>query len=475
MKTIRLKAFSPSALSDVKGSTQRPLIVDLDGTISRRDIFLSLLLTYILKSPWRAPGILVFAMRHGLAALKRRIAADQPFDWSHFPKNEELLKFLSNERRSGRDIILCSGAAEAHVKQVFESLDIFTDYIASSTQDNLVGRNKTRLLRNRFGSLNFDYIGDSRKDLHLTQDAQAIVIVQPSSIPKARAIIQQMRWKHWVKNSLVFLPLIAAHQMTAMTKWLDLGVLFVSLCFVASGTYVLNDIVDLESDSKHPRKRSRPLTSGNLGLIPGLALSAVLFGLAFGGLLVMQLWTAALLVACYVALSSLYTMALKQYAFIDTTFLAGLFVFRLIMGTVAAGLPLSYWLLAFSFFFFYSLATVKRYTEVVTLRRGKVPGRDYHSSDSLILSQLGISSGLVACAIFALYANSDAVRSLYPSHLLLLLCVPAIAYWFSHLWHQASRGQVNSDPIEWALRDRMSLITAVVIAMIALAASVKLA
>ena len=474
MNKIRLKSFSPNSLDALNHFEHRPLIVDLDGTLSRRDIFLSLLLTYILKNPWLAPGLLVFVLRYSLADLKRKLASDQPFDWSNFPTNEPLLDYLRTQHGLGREIYLCSGAAETHVKEVYASLAIFTGYIASNSKINLVGRNKAKLLSERFGTSNFDYIGDSRKDLRLKNHARMVVIVQPRSIPKMRAVLQQMRWKHWIKNLLVFIPLLAAHQITAAEKWVDLGILFISLCFVASGTYILNDIVDLESDSKHPRKRFRPLASGNLGLIQGLSLSIVLIVLAFGALVVSQMWPVAVLLAGYIALSTIYSMALKKMAFIDTTFLAGLFVYRIVMGTMTAALPVSYWLLAFSFFVFYSLATVKRFTEVSTIGKGKVPGRDYERSDATILGQIGVSSGLVACAIFTLYANSDAVRILYPSHIILLLCVPAITFWFSHLWLKAGRGEVNSDPIEWALRDRMSLATALFICITVVAASMKL-
>lgn len=460
--TLRLRKYSPNELEDVEARTDVPLIVDLDGTISRRDIFLSLVLGLLMRKPWLAPKIIWLALSRGIASVKESIASTQTFDWETFPQNEALVDFLKQEHLKGRQIFLCSGAAEAHVRHVFKSLGFFSGFSSSNGRTNLVGETKSEHLENIFGQKNFDYIGDSRKDLSLVEAARSLVILNPSNVPLLESIFQQLRVKHWLKNSLVFLPLVAAHQVNSASKWFDLVMLFICLCLVASGTYILNDIMDLDADSRHPVKKFRPLVRGNLSLRSGLALSLTLMATSFGLLSFAGMWSTTVLLVGYTALTTLYSLAFKKIAFIDTTFLAGLFVFRLIMGVVAGSLAFSYWMLAFSFFFFYSLATVKRFTEARnTEDLEKLPGRSYIGSDAPILAQLGVSAGLVACAIFALYANSEAIQFLYPSHHLLLLCVPALTFWFSHLWLSAGKGLVHSDPIEWALRDRMSLSVAI--------------
>ncbi len=279
------------------------------------------------------------------------------------------------------------------------------------------------------------------------------------------AWLRAIRPVQWVKNLLLLVPLFTSHAFDA-PAFGRIGLAFIAFGCVASATYILNDIRDLQSDRRHPHKRRRPFAAGKLPVWQGAIAIPVLLVL---GLVLAAMVSAPFLLTMlvYLTLTTLYSIWLKRLALVDVLTLAGLYDLRIIAGAAAIDVPLSAWLLAFSAFIFFSLALVKRDAELAELnRRGEVDstGRDYHVNDYPMLSTMGIASGYMAVVVLALFINTPAVRMRYEHPLVLGLLCPAVLYWISRLWLQTGRGEMLDDPILWCLKDRVTWL--VILAMI---------
>lgn len=272
--------------------------------------------------------------------------------------------------------------------------------------------------------------------------------------------LKPLRLRHWLKNLLVFLPLFAAHRFfeTALLEKAMLA--FVAFGCCASAGYLLNDLFDLAADRRHPDKRLRPFAAGNLPLSYGLAMIPLLAGLGcLIGLLVSPLFLGVLLI--YFALSTTYSFYVRKVVLLDVIVLAGLYTMRIMAGSASVTIWPSHWLLAFSTFLFFSLALVKRYGELVIMRRidgDQATARGYELSDGEMLAAMGIASGYVAVVVLALYINSDTARLLYGRYELMWFLCPLLLYWISHMWLLAHRGKMPDDPIVFATRDPISRI-----------------
>ncbi len=288
--------------------------------------------------------------------------------------------------------------------------------------------------------------------------AQARMIARPGAM--VRPMVAALRPHQWAKNLLLVLPLFLAHQWTLLGK-LGLALLGVAaFSAAASAIYIVNDLLDIESDRRHPIKRRRPFAAGDLSVPAGLKLAAcsatVAGGLALGGL--PAAFTAWL--AVYLAATTLYSLWLKKHIVIDVIVLAGLYTLRIAAGAAAVSVPVSPWLLAFAMFFFLSLALGKRYIE---LRRSPddsgeaLPGRGYCGDDAPLLGQIGATSGYLAVLVFCLYIESSAVGRLYPHREWLWVACPLLLYWITRFWLLARRRAVHYDPVAFALQDRTSL------------------
>ncbi|MCA7085478.1 UbiA family prenyltransferase [Cupriavidus sp. DB3] len=241
-----------------------------------------------------------------------------------------------------------------------------------------------------------------------------------------------------------------------------------SLSICASSVYIANDLLDLESDRQHPRKRLRPFASGQVPAWKGAALAPVLLVIS---LVLGALVNAAFLVwlVFYVALTCAYSWGLKRIILIDCLVLALLYTLRIVAGAAAVGLSLTFWLLAFSTFLFMSLAFVKRYAELeVQLKSGKekVHGRGYYTSDAQLIQTLGISAGYASVLVLALYLQTNAVVTLYPMPQYIWGSIPIILFWISWVWMKAHRGEMHDDPLVFAVKDRASQVAAVAFAAV---------
>lgn len=447
-----------------------PLIVDVDGTLIQGNLLVEGLAQLLAQAPAKVLALLPWLLR-GRAFLKRKVAEAATVAPETLVRNPRVAAEIEAARNAGRPVHLATGAdalAAAPVATAVGAGDVF----ASDGRANLVGRKKAEALVAAFGRGGFDYIGDERRDLPVWRCARRAVgaglgrrlqakvrgidpqarFLQGQS-GGLRAYVQALRPAHWSKNALLFVPLLAAHE-TALASWLAVLGMFAAFSALVSGTYVLNDLLDLPHDRRHAHKRRRPLASGRLRV--GRALGVALALLAGGLATAFALSTAGgLCLLAYLLLTSAYTLALKRQLFLDVLVIAGLFAVRLVTGAVAVAVPISAWLVAFSLFLFLSLAIAKRSTAL----RDEAPalgGRGYVGQDAVALTVLGGASAFAAVVVLALYIQSPAVAALYDRPAALWLACPLLIYWLSRVVLLANRGALDEDPIVFALRDRAS-------------------
>ncbi|MHB1936380.1 MAG: UbiA family prenyltransferase [Acidobacteriaceae bacterium] len=469
-----------------------PLCVDLDGTLVKSDTLADSLCVLARTHPadlLRLPGWLLA----GKARLKREVSARATLDAAHLPYNEALIVYLREQAAAGRRLYLSTGADRHLADQVATHLRLFDDVFSNDGATNLTGAKKLSLLESRFGRGGFAYVGNSRKDLPLLTASRGAMLANPSvglegslkrrnihvqhvfqdRPPAVRSIWRALRMHQWAKNVLIFLPLILAHALS-MGALLQSALAFLSFSLVASSTYIVNDVLDLASDRIHPTKRRRPFAAGDISVIAGFCVAFVLF--TAGVLISIPMaprFTAWLLIYCVVTLA--YSLYFKRVVVIDVIILSALYTLRILAGAAAARVPVSDWLAGFSIFFFFSLAIVKRFSELENLRaRGVAPsnGRGYLVHDMEQLRAFGTGSAFASIVVFTLYINNPEVRNLYHHPQRLWLLTPLLIWWMSRVWLRASRGQMHEDPVIFALTDRASLLAGVAIFLIALSASV---
>jgi 4-hydroxybenzoate polyprenyltransferase/phosphoserine phosphatase len=462
-------------------TVERPLVLDLDGTLLRTDTLAETLLRLAASDPL-ALADAAAALRHGRAAFKQHVAAAQPIDAAALVYNDEVLALAQAARATGRPVYLVTAADQAIADAVAGHLGIFDGVYGSDGTRNLKGAAKSAFLVDRFGEGGFDYAGDAAADLAVWRHAATAIVVDPApgllrrvqaacgnvqvlgraptTMQRVRTWARALRVHQWAKNILVFLPVIAAHR-TGFAALAQAAIGFVAFSLCASSVYVLNDLLDLPHDRLHPSKRRRPFASGALKLNQAPPMIAACLGGGF--LLALTLNPRFLLMlTVYYACTVTYSFGLKRKPVWDVMMLAGLYTLRVFAGSAATGIVISPWLLAFSMFLFFSLAVVKRQTELVQhLRSGKtekLSGRGYLPEDLGMLSAMAASSGYMAVLVMALYVNSGDVLPLYRHPAALWTLCPVLLFWVSRVLMLAHRGTLHDDPVVFALRDRVSLL-----------------
>jgi 4-hydroxybenzoate polyprenyltransferase len=494
----------PAAPAEI--ATLPALCVDLDGTLVKSDTLVDTTLALARYRPstlLRIPGWLL----QGKASLKRHIASAVLLDVVHLPYNRELLQYLEQQHATGRPIYLATAADAATAQRVADHLGLFAGVLASDGTTNLSGNNKLAAFRQRFGD-NFSYIGNATPDLPLLQNCQEPMVANPTpglrsalrraKITPVRTFTERVspfkswpkaiRLHQWAKNTLIFVPMLLAHAWTSGHVAGSL-LAFFSFGLCASATYIVNDLLDLEADRQHPRKRRRPFASGDLSAIAGVGI-VILFLLASIAIAALLPHVVAALspahplrrpyqflvwLAIYAITTLAYSLRFKRTVLVDVIVLSGLYTIRIIAGSAATGVPLSTWLASFSVFFFLSLAFVKRFAELENLReRGgaTAKGRGYHVSDIEQLRTFGTSSAYASVVVLTLYiSNLNADAALLYRHInRLWLLVPVVLLWLSRLWLQASRGQLDEDPVVYAITDRRSLLLGLLVIAVVLSA-----
>lgn len=467
-----------------------PLCVDLDGTLVKTDTLLEAALALLRDDPLCALLFPLWLLR-GRAYFKRRIAERSPLEAASLPYNQELLELLRAARRSGRRLVLATASDEILARKVADHLGCFNEVVASDGRRNLKGRAKREELEARFGARGYEYAGDSRADLPVWEGAQRAIRVDaagglsaatgeqgwlqrplaPAAPARtAFALLRACRPRQWVKNVLLFVPIITAHKLGSPVMVGKALLAFLAFGLCASANYLLNDLVDLAADRRHETKRFRPLASGELPIAWGVAAIPAVFA---GGLLCASLTSPGFVayLAAYLGCALFYSAYLKQVVLADVLLLAALYDLRIMAGGAAAGVPISQWLLGFSMFLFLSLALVKRYSELRALRLKNGAGsRGYLTGDLELLVALGTGSGYVSVLVLALYLNSPEVRALYSRpHLLWLMC-PVFLYWISRVWLLAHRGDIHEDPVVFALEDKVSYLAGLITVAVMMAA-----
>ncbi len=452
-----------------------PLCVDLDGTLVRADSTWETLTHTFFKAFPRFLKITFGAWR-GRAWLKHQIGF--PLSAGNLPVNHEVLAFLQREKRAGRKIILVTASDQSVASAIARHFDIFDEAIGSNGKHNLKGTNKAALLIEKFGRGGFDYIGDSSNDIPVWEAARQSLAVQPSRAAakwisqrpgattldpapdRLGALVRALRPQHWVKNILVFLPLMTAHLFRQPEIWWKLVSFFAAMCLSASAIYVVNDLADLEADRRHADKRRRPLASGSLPIPYAIAIIPVCLVLA-ALCCIPTGWPGLALLGGYVSATVAYSFSLKRIPVLDILLLSGFYVFRVAAGALLAPVLLSPWLIAFAMFLFLSLAAAKRYVELTNLTETDPrPERGYLREDYPIIATLGVNCACLAVLVLGLYVNSDTFHTLYSGAPIFWLLCPLLLYWLLRIWLMAGRRQLHEDPVIFALRDRVTFLVA---------------
>lgn len=467
----------------------RPLCVDLDGTLVKSDTLFDGVFQFLRRHPlqfWRLP----LWLAGGRARLKMEVASGAGLDASRLPYNLDLLHYLQAQHRAGRPIFLATGADALLAERVAAHLAIFDGVLATDASTNLTSHRKLARLEQRFAE--FDYVGNSRADLPLLENAREAMLANPTrglrmgirmaGIPVSRTfldrrplaptLIKAVRVHQWAKNFLIVLPLLLSHKLSSASIGAAVAAFF-CFSFMASANYVINDLLDMESDRHHPAKRRRPFAAGDLTVSAGIAL---VLGLVAGSVALLPLLPVgfALWLGLYILATLSYSIYLKRVVVVDVLLLSGLYTLRILAGGAATGTPISHWLACFSSLLFLSLAMVKRLSELQNLReRGAAasPGRGYLVADLGQIQSFGTSSAYAAVVVFMLYIARPDVAELYRHASRLWLIVPLLLYWLNRVWLLASRGELNEDPVIFAIRDKNSLAVGAAVLVIAVLAA----
>lgn len=465
-----------------------PLIVDLDGTLCRTDTLQEGLLRLAARQP-----ISLFALplwiAKGRLELKTQVADRIVIPAASLPLNDAVVDHVKQAREAGRPTALVSAADHRQVTAIAEEIGLFSTAQGSTRTRNLKGEEKARFLVEQYGEQGFDYVGDTIADLPVWKAARRAITVgaSPSLIrsaeninaqsqhiakdqPRSRAMLTAIRPHQWSKNLLIFLPALAAHDFNALLPVL-FG--FAAFCMTASAVYIVNDLLDLDADRAHPRKRNRPFAAGDLTGLEGLLFASGLLLTAFLLSVLSGVPEFMLILLTYFMATLTYSFWLKRKLIVDIITLAGLYTIRILAGGIVGAVLLSPWMLAFSMFLFLALAATKRQAELTDiLASGRSPeGRAYVPEDLPIIRSVATTAGQAAILVLAIYIASDTVQELYALPELLWLICPLLLYWILRMVMKAHRGQMTDDPIVFAATDLVSLVTILAAGAIVLAAA----
>ncbi len=443
---------------------------------------------YLKAAPHRFASPLIWLAKGGKSTLKTELAAATDIDVTVLPYDPQVVAWLKEERAAGRSLVLATASHKRYAEAIANHLGLFDKIFATDAGTNLSAHRKRDTLIAEFGESNFDYVGNSHDDIPVWQAAANAYVVNPSSsveraarklgnvanvIKSSPSIIstwpKSLRIHQWLKNLLIFLPMLAAHQLLDTPKLIESLLAFLTFGLCASSVYLLNDLLDLEDDRHHPTKCRRPLASGSMPLMVGISLFPFCLISAFAmAMLFLPIRYIAVLIGYYV-LTLAYSMYLKRFVMVDVVVLAMLYTTRIIAGATAVQVMPSFWLLAFSMFIFLSLAFVKRYAELHSMKNRGVKQsrrRGYIPDDLPLVSSLGSASGYLSILVLALYIQDSNTARLYHHPQWIWLVCPLLLYWISRIWIITHRGVMHDDPIVFAARDKTSIIVVLICAII---------
>ncbi len=477
-------------MTAIQAEESRPLCVDLDGTLTRTDTLYELLML-LVKFRFHMLFMLPFWVLKGKAHLKSKLSEKLSLNPELLPYNQGVLDFLNDAYSKGRKIWLCTGCHQKQAQKIADHLGLFEGVIATTDTENITGSRKAKLLVEKFGDKQFDYIGNHDIDIKVWDHSDKVLVAGeqkfinrmmkkygeiqafPVPTPKLKTYIKAIRVHQWVKNALIFVPLCLDFQLATPDMAIKAVLGFFAFSLLASATYIINDLLDLEADRAHHKKKYRAFAAADISIKTAIMMFVVLSisAIAITAVLPTLFWLVALV---YLVTTLAYSFHVKSMVILDTCILAGLFTIRVIGGTVVIWAEWSFWLLAFSMFFFLSLAFTKRASELNALivsGKTSAKGRGYITSDAPLVTAMGVSSGYIGVLVIALYINSDKVKSNYATPEILWLICPLLLYWIGRIWLKTVRGEMNEDPIVFAIKDKISHITALMCALVVISAS----
>lgn len=465
---VSLPSKGPANMAQAK-----PLVLDVDGTFLRTDMLFECFWAGLGRDPLRVLKVVATQFRDP-ARLKRELAGIAEIRTDLLPVQPDMKKLVDESTAAGRMVVLASASDESQVKRLAVDHGISGRVFASDGVVNLKAEAKAEALVAAFGEKGFDYAGNEAADLAIWKHAENALIIGPDpSMARSltaeghsvteykdgwilRDLIRALRPHQWVKNVLLFLPLLAAHAF-ALAPFLSILLGMVAFSAAASTIYIVNDLLDLEADRLHPKKKNRPFASGavpiRIGMVTTAALGAVAVGL---GALLGPTFLGVLIL--YMVLSLAYSLKLKQMRWVDIATLAGLYTLRVVAGAAASQIVVSGYMLVFIFPIFITLGCVKRMTELTLATSDeRLPGRGYARSDRgdlLNVSGLGMVGALL---IFFLYSLTEQAQTLYPDRWLLWVALIPIAWWMLRMIRLGYFGKQDYDPIVFALKDKRGL------------------
>jgi 4-hydroxybenzoate polyprenyltransferase/phosphoglycolate phosphatase-like HAD superfamily hydrolase len=473
-----------------------PLYVDLDGTLVATDTLWESMVTFVKQHPMQAWRLLWW-VRRGRAGFKAALASGVKVDPEGLPYRKEVVEYIQDRKKQGGRVMLATAAHQTIADAIALHLNCFDGIIATKDDGvNMAGKIKAHAIRSHAGG-DFAYLGDHMIDIPVWRDAQECILLSTSqrkseklvkslgrpfdyvieSVAESFLMVlpKALRIHQWVKNILLFIPIILAHHLDDGLAWQKTGIGFLAFGCAASSTYLLNDLLDISADRRHLRKRHRPLAAGLLSIPTALMLASIGLVLSFmiGALGVS--WLFGVMIIGYTGTSIAYSTRLKRYPVIDVLMLAFFYVYRLVAGAVAADIYLTTWLLAFAAFLFVSLGCLKRVGELTLWHATKSSqpmknGRGYVAEDLLMVAMFGVNAGFLSLLVLALYLNSAEVVTLYRSPFMLWGVVAVFLYWLMRVWLLTWRGEMHDDPVLFALRDRASRWAGIVVLIFVLSA-----
>jgi 4-hydroxybenzoate polyprenyltransferase len=444
-----------------------PICVELEGTLTAANPAHEQLLWLARNAP-RALLSLLPGWRRDRDAFWSAVAARSPIALETLPWREDLLDWLRAERARGRHIVLLAPAHGGGAERIAAHLGVFDEILLTPSSGGAQARRAELLAR--FGSGGFDVVTGGAANGVSWSIARGGVVAGGSgpARPSWRVWLRAVRLHQWVKNALVFLPALLAHVIFSATVLRGALLAYLAFGLCASSVYLCNDLLDLDADRRHFRKRHRPFAAGLLSVRAGALAAAALLAAAAACALVAG-WGFAAVLAVYYLLTWAYSLRLKRVPLLDVMILACLYTARIIAGAAATGVALSFWLLAFSVFIFLSLGFVKRYAELASdARTDRLVGhqRGYGRDDLPLILSLGTAAGYCSIVVIAVYINSpDSLVHYRHTRPLWLIC-PLLLFWISRVWMLAARGHMHEDPVVFALRDRTSLLLVVLLGLI---------
>jgi len=455
-----------------------PLVVDMDGTLLKVDSLHETFVQSLAKQPLHAIAALATIM-NGRAAFKKAVADHVLPDGRTIPVNESVLAAIKEAHGQGRKVYLATASDKRVAEIIANSVGGFDGVFGSTPPVNLSGKAKASCLMEAFGRQGFDYIGNAAADIPVWREARTALVVGASDrlmrrlrneFPgivelsrqelSIRPFLKSLRPHQWLKNLLVLVPALAAHDFRPQTL-LMLAAAMVSFSFGASTIYLINDMLDLPHDRVHAEKRRRPLAAGAMSIVQALVLACATVAISLS-LAMMLPWAFMLVLGIYLVLSMSYALYLKRKLMVDVVALAALYGIRVVAGGAAVGIHLTDWLVGFCFFIFLSLALMKRTTEIMMLpedNASNVKGRGYRRADLPMLNALTTASGFVAVVVLALYINSPEVRLLYSRPEVLWGICMILVYWLGRAFFLTGRCEMRQDPVVFAATDRISLLS----------------